>query len=351
MKQNTSSRLPADGQYDLHCHYFPASMPRWAEKYGTYHDFFWLDTNHAAGCAHCAWMMKGNEQFRSLSDSRLWEPEAYLEQQSQQGIDVMALSPTPQNFYYDAKSEHTHDIARFQNDAIALLQQQHPTSFYGLGTVALQDTDRACLELTRCMNELGLAGVEIATSCCGEDLDTERLLPFFETAESLGASLFVHPWYMPSAERLQPSGATRSGWGNWLLGMPQETAIAMFKLSRASLHTRFPNLRIAFAHGGGSFIWLLERMIHGACVRPEYFPEDIDFASFSRFAYYDSHTCSTESLKLLINTVGAQRVMAGSDWPYPLGVADLCQEISLLEDPALIKQILTDTPRAFLGLD
>lgn len=341
---------PERGGYDVHCHYFPGSMPRWAEKFGNYHPFFWLDRKKRPGCAHCAWMMKGTEKFRSLADSRLWEPEAYLEQRQSQGIDVMALSPTPQNFYYDAKPAHTLEIARYQNDEIAGLQQRFPGSFCGLGTVPLQDTELACEELIRCKQSLGLAGVEIATSCQGLDLADPRFLPFFETAEKTAACVFVHPWYMPSPDRLQPPGVDRSGWGNWLLGMPSETAIAMFRLCLSGLIKKLPGLRIGFAHGGGSFAFLLDRMKHGAAVRPEYFPADIDFELFSKSVYYDSHTCSTATLRFLIETVGADRIMAGSDWPYPLGESDVRASVQGIGNDEALTRILCSTPRTFLGL-
>ena len=333
----------AMGGYDLHCHYFPGNMPNWAKRFASKDPYFWI-RHSAEGCAHCAMMMRGDEEFRSLSDDRLWAPEKYIENQLERGIQMMALSPTPQNFYYDGKPEETLEIARFQNDSIAQLQQSHPDHFIGLGTVPLQDPELACQELERCVKELGFAGVEIATTCGGSDLDEEKFFVFFETAERLDACIFVHPWYFPNAQRLGKA------WGNWMLTMPFETATAMYKLAIAQINIKLPKLRIGFAHGGGSFAWLHDRMVHGANVRPEYYPDSIDFESFIKSIYIDSHVCSTRNLKHLIEIVGSNRVMAGSDWPYPLGMEDLSSFISALEDPRLIKQILIDTPREFLGL-
>lgn len=327
-------------------------MPRWSEKFGGTQKYFWIQQEQSKpACASCAWMMEGNEKFRSLSDSKLWEPEAYIEKQIARGIDVMALSPTPQTFYYGADPAHAREIAAFQNDQIARLQQDFPKNFCGLGTVPLQDTEMACRELERCVKELRLPGVEIATSCRGEDLAATKFFPFFEAAAKFGACIFVHPWYMPNSERLQPSGKEGEGWGNWLVGMPTETTTAMFKLCLAGLMEKLPELRIGFAHGGGSFAWLLERMKHGAAVRPEYFPAGIDFEKFARSVYFDSHVCGIRELRHLIEVVGPKRVMAGSDWPYPLGVENLKQFIDGLGDAALAKQILTGTPRDFLGLN
>ncbi len=328
--------------YDLHCHYFPGDMPRWAEKFVSDYPFFWI-RHGEAGCASCAMMMRGMKEFRSLGDSRLWEPERYLEQQLGRGIEVMALSPTPQNFYYDAPVHQALEIARFQNDAIARLQSQHPKNFRGLGTVPLQEPELACRELERCVQELGLCGIEIGSSCCGEDLSEARFFQVFETAARCNACVFVHPWYFPQEDRLS------AGWGNWMLAMPFETATAIFKLGLARITERLPSLRIGFAHGGGSFAWLLDRIVHGVAVRPEYFPQDIDFEKFSRSIFYDSHVCSTLNLKYLIEKVGADQIMAGSDWPYPLGEADLRQFITSLNDPTTARTILVDTPSRFLG--
>lgn len=336
--------------YDLHCHYFPPDMPRWSQKFRSQYDYFWLDIPQSTGCGTCAWMMKGAERFRSLSDSRLWEPEAYAELQGELGIDVLTLSPTPQNFYYDAPAERTAEIARFQNESIAALQQKFPERFLGLGTVPLQDPDLACIEIEYCMKALGLCGVEIATSCAGFDLADEKFFSFFKRASDLGAAIFVHPWYMPTPERLQPPGRDRQGWGNWLLAMPSETAIAMFQLCISGLLDRLPNLRIGFAHGGGSFPWLLSRMTHGLQVRPEYFPEQTSFERFARSVYYDSHLCGEHELQHLVRVAGAERVFAGSDWPYPLGDSNVLNFIrgSLNAQDAM--QVLSHTPEDFLGL-
>lgn len=328
--------------YDLHCHYFPGDMPRWAEKFVSDYPFFWI-RNSQAGCASCAMMMRGAAEFRSLADSRLWEPERYLEQQLSRGIEVMVLSPTPQNFYYDAPVEQALEISRFQNDSIARLQSQYPKRFKGLGTVPLQEPDIACRELERCVNELGLYGIEIGTSCCGEDLSEPRFFQIFEAAARWNACVFVHPWYFPHQDRLS------AGWGNWMLSMPFETATAIFKLALTRITERLPTLRIGFAHGGGSFVWLLDRIVHGATVRPEYFPEGVDFEKFSRSIFYDSHVCSTLNLKYLVERVGADQVMAGSDWPYPLGETDLYQFVSSLADQATARTILVDTPLRFLA--
>jgi aminocarboxymuconate-semialdehyde decarboxylase len=331
---------------DVHAHYFPATMPRWAERFPkAQNDFYWIRKN-AVGACPCATMMCGSKEFRPLDDSKLWEPERYLDEQAARGIWAMALSPTPQNFYYEALPEHTLEIARYQNDQIADLQRRFPGRFFGLGTIPLQDSARACGEITRCIKELGLSGIEIATTCNGKDLSDPEFFSVFETTAALGACVFVHPWYFPQSNRFA------SNWGQWLLTMPEETTAAMFKLCCAELLKKLPTLRIGFAHGGGNFAWLLPRMEHGIKVRPDLFTSPtINFLEFAKSVFYDSHLCSSAQLQLLVETVGAERVMAGSDWPYVLGEKDLAKSITdTFRDSETTQKLLVETPRTFLGI-
>jgi len=331
---------------DVHAHFFPAQMPKWAERFpGAKNPFYWIRQNSVGSCT-CATMMCGGNEFRPLTDSKLWEPERYLDEQARRGISAMALSPTPQNFYYEAEPLHTAEIAAFQNDALADLQSRFPKRFYGLGTIPLQDPDLACRELGRCLTTLSLRGIEIATSCNGQDLSDSKFFPVFELAEKLGACVFVHPWYFPQNDRFA------ANWGQWLLTMPEETTAAMFKLCCAGILEKLPKLRLGFAHGGGNFAWLLPRMEHGSSVRPDLFQRStLNFRAFAKSVYYDSHLCGAEQLRLLVETVGANRVMAGSDWPYVLGEKDLKKSIcEAFYDVDVARKLLVETPRAFLGI-
>jgi hypothetical protein len=159
---------------------------------------------------------------------------------------VQVLSTVPVLFSYWARPEHGHDWARYLNDHLAGVVAAHPRRFIGLGTVPMQAPELAERELTRCVRELGLAGIQIGTHVGERNLDHPALFPVFAAAERLGAAVFVHPWDMLAPERMtkywMPAGRHAGGNGaGHLCG----------DLRRGA--RRLPRLRINFAHGGRRF--------------------------------------------------------------------------------------------------
>lgn len=323
---------------DIHSHVIPEKVPDWTARYG--YDGF-ISLNHTAPGTAC--MMRCGEPFRTIG-ANCWDPLIRIEERNTHGVSIDVLSVIPVMFAYDAKPEHGYDVARFLNDHIASVVQVYPKNFIGLGTLPMQDSDLAVRELERCVRDLGMAGVEIGTRVNGLDLDNARFTEIFAAAEALNAALFVHPWEMAQGERL------RDNWGEWMLGMPHETAIAMTKLGfNARILERFPKLRIGFAHGGGVMPWLRGRLLHGWKKRPELFSE-ISPDSFLNRYYYDSHLSDPGALRFLLDQVGASQIMLGSDYPFPLGEdtpGRLIRELQL--DRQTEAQLLGQTALKFLG--
>ena len=257
---------------------------------------------------------------------------------------------------------------RILNDHIAAVVRENPTRFAGLGTIPLQDVDLAAQELTRCVRELGLRGVEIGThvdpndDCHGPDcrnLDHPSLDVVWKTAQDLNAAVFVHPWDMMGKERMPKY------WLPWLVGMPAESSLAICSMIFGGVFERFPKLRVAFAHGGGAFPGTIGRIEHGFHVRPDLVAIDNQTnprkylarsdnakrGSPSRF-YVDSLVHDADALKLLLKVFGTERVALGSDYPFPLGEAEpgkLIESIAELS-PKQKAQLLSETAREFLGL-
>jgi aminocarboxymuconate-semialdehyde decarboxylase len=262
----------------------------------------------------CARMMIGDTVFREVGEN-LWHPPLRVEEADRDGVDVQVLSTVPVMFSYWAKVEHALDLSRMLNDHIASVVRDHPTRFAGLGTIPLQDPDVAARELERCMRELGLSGVEIGTNVGGANLDDPSLRPVFETAERLGAAVFVHPWEVLGRDRMAKY------WLPWLVGMPAETSLAICSVIFGGVLERFPKLRIAFAHGGGSFAGTFGRIERGFDERPDLVA--VDNAThprdyLGRF-YVDSLVHDAATLRYLVALVGPNRVALGSDYPFPLG--------------------------------
>ena len=198
---------------------------------------------------------------------------------------------------------------------IAEVVQRNPQRFIGLGTVPLQDPQLAIQELERCVNELGMVGIEIGSHINDWNLSAPELFPFFEACDRLGASVFVHPWDMMSKEKMERY------WLPWLVGMPAESSLAICSMIFGGVFERLPNLKVAFAHGGGSFPSTIGRIEHGFNVRPDLCAVDcqINPRDFLSQITLDSLVHDELTLKFLVDLMGADNIALGTDYPFPLG--------------------------------
>lgn len=340
-----TSRERADAdrhrRIDVHAHILPRDWPDLHERYG---DGPWIRLeHHAPGRAR---MMQGERFFREI-EANCFDPEARIEDLDRLGIDHQALSTVPVMFAYGAKAEHAHDLARFLNDHLAGACRDHPERFSGLGTLPMQDVDRALEELERCTGELGLAGIQIGTHVNGRNLDDPDIERVLGRCAELGACVLVHPWDMLAPERMEKY------WLKWLVGMPSECALAIATLLLGGVLERHPGLRICFAHGGGAFPFILGRIEHGFRVRPDLVqvgtttpPREL----LDRF-WVDCGVHDAEALRYLVRVHGVDAICLGSDAPFPLGEhvpGELVESLPDLDDDAR-RAVLWDNPRRFLG--
>ncbi|HLJ97068.1 MAG TPA: amidohydrolase family protein [Gemmataceae bacterium] len=327
---------------DLHTHILPPSWPDLRQRYG-YGGFVQLEP-HGAGCAR---MVIDGQLFREIEDN-CWNPRRRLADCRQQGVDVQVLSTVPVMFSYWARPGDTYDLSRLLNDHLAEVVRQYPQHFVGLGTVPLQAPDLAIRELERCMKDLGLCGIEIGSHVNDWNLDHPALFPVFEAAQQLGAAIFVHPWDMMAKERMGKY------WLGWLVGMPAETCLAICSLLFGGIFERLPRLRFCFAHGGGAFPGTIGRIEHGFSVRPDLCAQDNrqNPRSYLGKFYVDALVHDPDALLHLVRLAGAEKVVMGSDYPFPLGEAEPGKLIESTDLAEPVKQrLLCDNALEFLGLD
>lgn len=293
---------------DVHTHILPKNIPNWKDKFG-YGGFIALD--HYKPC--CARMVRDDgKAFRDV-DENCWSAEKRIEEIDAQEINVQVLSTVPVMFSYWAKPADGAEIAKFLNDHIAEIVIEFPLRFIGLGTVPLQDTALAIKELERC-KQIGLVGVQIGTNVNQLNLSEPQFFDFFKACEELGMAVFVHPWEMMGEADMQKY------WLPWLVGMPAESSRAICSLIFSGTLERLPNLRICFAHGGGSFPATLGRIDHGFNVRPDLFTDNQHSPrKYLNKMYFDSLVHEPAKLDYLVTLVGADQVMLGTDYPFPLG--------------------------------
>ena len=294
---------------DIHTHILPPTIPDWAKKFG-YSGFIHLEPENSCQ----ANMMIGDRFFRKV-DSNCWSADDRHKEMVETGIQKQVLSTVPVLFNYWAKAADGYDTSRFYNDHIADVCSRHPDKFYGLGTLPMQDVDLACRELERCIKELGMVGVEIGTHINDWNLHEKALFPFYKKAEELNACIFVHPWDMMAKEKMERY------WLPWLVGMPAESSLAICSLIFGGVFGRFPKLRFAFAHGGGSFPFTIGRIKHGFDVRPDLVAIDHNVSPDAYLGHFwvDSLVHDKKALDFNIELFGQDRIAFGSDYPFPLG--------------------------------
>jgi aminocarboxymuconate-semialdehyde decarboxylase len=306
---------------DIHTHFFPKSWPDLAARFGT-PDWPWIKHTEPGK----AIVMLGDREFRHIT-SACWDVNVRMKDMERDGIDLQIISATPVLFAYGRESKQALDCARLFNDAALELCHQGEGKLKSLCQVPLQDIDASCRELSRCMRA-GHVGVQIGNHVGEKNLDDPGILDFLRYCAKEGAAVLVHPWDMLGGPRMPKYMMP------WTVGMPAETQLALVSLIVSGAFDQLPeDLRICFAHGGGSFAFLLGRLEnawhhHPVARGTSQFPPS---HYLNRF-FVDSAVFDESTLKFLVDKMGAERVLLGSDYPFPLGerrVGSLIRESSL----------------------
>ena len=258
-------------------------------------------------------MMQGDRFFREVM-ANCWDPEVRIEEYAKSGVQVQVICTIPVLFVYWAKAKDTLDIARFLNDDIAKVVQDHPTHYLGLATLPMQDVDLSIQELERC-KELGFSGIQIGSNINGYNLSEPRFDPLWAACERLGMAVMVHPWDMMGKEMMTKY------WLPWLVGMPAETSRAACSMIFSGVFDRYPALRVMFSHASGAFLATLGRIEHGWRCRPDLVAVDNPNSPreyLGRF-WVDSITHDARLMDYVLDLQGAERIVMGSDYPFPLG--------------------------------
>jgi len=325
---------------DMHSHFFPREWEDLGARFGG--DWPWM--KHLGGGK--ALVMIGEKEFRPVY-SACWDADQRLEEMGRDGIELQVMCSTPVLFAYARPAAQALYCAQTFNDAGLELAAKGRGRLKTLCQVPLQDTDAACKELSRAMRS-GHLGVQIGNHVGDRDLDDEGILTFLQHCAAEGAAVLVHPWDMMGGER------TARWMMGWTVSMPAETQLSIVALILGGGFDRLPaKLRICFAHGGGSFAFLLGRLENAwhnrdlARGRSQHPPSHY----LDRFCV-DSAVFDPRSLRLLVEVMGEDRVMLGSDYPFPLGEQRVGMLIRDMEGLAagVRQKLLVDNARRFLGL-
>jgi aminocarboxymuconate-semialdehyde decarboxylase len=300
---------------DTHAHFTPEEFERTIAAGQTWHG---LD-------GHAGRLQMGG--FGRSVEARLADMDA-------DGIDMQLVSPTIGFYQYANDPEVTAAIARDCNDAVAALVTRHPDRFLGLGTLPMQSIPLAIAELERVMTTLEMKGVMIDDHVNGATYDLPEFLPFFQAAERLGALVFFHQGDDTCVKARNPRHKLPNAIGNLT-----DRTITFASLVCGGVMDACPNLRVLLGHGGGYVAFGIARLdkIAGALegdyestgLVPPFGRNDREPWSItkppssylSRF-YYDCCTYDGPALRFLIDKVGIDQVVLGTDYPAPMLLLD-----------------------------
>jgi aminocarboxymuconate-semialdehyde decarboxylase len=294
---------------DMHSHFFPAITREQAQAADASRaPWLAVDDNGQTGQ-----IMLGNKPFRPVQRV-LWDAHARVAELDALGVQMQVVCATPVMFADAWDATRAASWATRMNELALEFCAGHPTRLKALAQVPLQDLTLACREASRA-KAAGCIGVQIGNHLGDKDLDHEQLVDFLIHCAVEAIPVLVHPWDMMGAGRMKKWMLP------WLVAMPAETQLGMVSLILSGALERIPaSLKICFAHGGGSFAYLLGRVDnawrHRDIVR-ESCPQLP--SSYAHRFHVDSAVFDPAALQLLVGVMGVQRVMLGSDYPFPLG--------------------------------
>jgi len=329
---------------DIHAHLVPQAMWRTVAGGGE-----WYGVRHEATGESLGFTVSQGRKSRIATPKVRFTPEERLIDMDEQRVDMQVVSIHTPLMGYHLPAAEARQLARDVNDEIAGMTKQWPTRFAGLATLPVQDVKAAVEELDRAVNVLKLKGAELDTVVNDESWDEPRFLPIFKAAEAMGAVLFFHP---QPQQNLVMRFTDRYNLAN-SLGVIVEDTIVAATLIYGGILDACPDLKVCIAHGAGPACFGMGRLDHGWKVRSEARTHiQRPPSTYQRRLYYDTVIGSEAALRFLLDTVGADRVVLGSDWPfvpwYPSPVAWVQGLQSLSQDEK--DKILWKNLEAVLGL-
>ena len=328
---------------DIHAHFFPRVTRAEASRLDPARAP-WLQVNADGKRGN---IMAGESAFRPVHRP-LWDPAARIEDLDATGVNTQIISATPIMFAYRYEAHAAALWAERMNDLALEHCAYRPARLKALAQVPLQDLELACREASRA-KAAGHVGVQIGNHLGPRDLDDDHLVQFLTHCANEAVPVLVHPWDMMT------DGRMKKWMLPWLVAMPAETQLSILSLVLSGAFERIPaSLKLCFAHGGGSFAFLLgraENAWHCRDIVREDCPQPPS-AYLDRF-HVDSAVFDPRALRLLVDVMGVERVMLGSDHPFPLGEQQIGALVETSEwlDNDQRARICAGNASVFFGID
>ncbi|MCL4799217.1 MAG: amidohydrolase family protein [Burkholderiales bacterium] len=293
------------GAVDVHAHWYPQPFLDLLAKEGPTHGLEWREVEGKGP------QFKVGHLTTGPAGPRFVDLDARLQAMDEQGVAVHALSLSQPMVYWAGRSLGER-LAATYNEAIARAHERAPERLVGLAALPMHEPDLAVKEVDRAARLAGVRGFYLATRVNERDLSDEAFFPVYERIAALGLPIFLHPIFVLAPERLQKFYLTN------LLGNPFESAIAAAHLVFGGVLDRFPRLVFVLPHAGGAFPWLVGRLSRGWEKRQDLKHIARAPIDYLRSFYYDTIGYSDDVLEYLVRVIGADRVLMGSDYCFPI---------------------------------
>lgn len=297
---------------DIHSHFYPDSILDMETRFGSGSWPGFRKISDEKGM-----ITLDGKDYRPIYDA-CWNPARRIEELDKYDVDIQIMCATPILFAYEKPAKESLECAKLMNDEALKMCGYNSKRLKAMCQVPLQDIDLACKEVGRAM-ENGHVAVQIGNHVGDKNLDDEGLITFLQHCASIDAPVLIHPWDMMSPERM-PNYMLQ-----WLVAMPAETQLSILSLILSGAFERLPkSLKLCFAHGGGSFAYLMGR-VDNAWRERDIVRKDcpnLPSSYVDRF-FVDSAVFSNDALDLLVKCSGSERLMFGTDYPFPLGEIDM----------------------------
>lgn len=324
---------------DIHAHFYPEAYMRLIEAEGAEHGVVCTYGDPGGPVLDA-----GGVKSPPL-ESRYINIDDRVASMDEMGVDVHCLSLTQPMLYW-APPDLSQRLTVAYNDACVEAFEAYPDRFLGLAILPMQEPELALKELERVKSLPGIRGIYMATRVLDMELSDPSFFPVYEAIEALGFTIFLHPIKVVDPSRLKQFYLTN------FIGNPTESAIAASHLIFGEVLDRFPKLTFCLPHAGGTFPWLIGRITHGWGVRDECKHIQTPPVDYLRRFYYDTITHAAPALEYLINLVGPDRVVLGSDFCFDMSydrpVEIVTEHAGLSEDDQAL--ILGGNAKRLLGM-
>lgn len=291
-------------------------------------------------------VMIDGKNYRTVSD-KCWTTSRRLADFQEMGLQLQAISPMPELLSYWMSPADGAQLVRFLNEQIATMVHESAGQLVGLGAVPLQDLTLAIQELHHIKHVLGLRGVEIGSNINGVVMGDPKFDPFFEACVALDMPVFVHALRPAGMDRLVGPAPLQQ-----VLAYPTDVGLAAASVLTGNLMAKYPKLRLAFSHGGGTLAMLLPRLQQAMSVFPT-LKDSVhrDPATQARELYYDTLVFDQCTLQHLVQTFGASQLMIGTDYPFNFHDKHPVERIQNAGfDEQVIQQLTHANAKKFLGI-